>query len=859
MGRARHSLTGLGAFLAVAALAALGAGLLAAGCSAGGSEAGAAGPGLRFSEIAAPAGFRHRHHKPSLDPKLENVMTWVSSVGAAVAAGDFDNDGRIDLYVTDSHKGEPNHLYRNQGDGTFVDVAAEAGLADVNGEDGVSMDCVWGDVDNDGWEDLYLVRWGRDALFHNNHDGTFTDVTTDRFRSLGGTPGTGWHNGNAAIFLDYDLDGRLDLYVGNYFADVDLWHLKSTRIMHDDFEHARNGGRNQLFHQEADGTFVEVPLSEGLDDPGWTLAVGSADLDNDGWPDLYCADDFGPDQVFLNRRDGTFANVSSEAIVPDTKKGMNVDFGDVNGDGWLDVYVTNVTTSAYLQEGNMLWHNNGVGPDGVPTFTDVSLETGTYDGGWGWGAKFFDADDDGDLDLVSANGFITAGPGSYWFDLASWTVTGKDPADTRNWPAIGDRSFSGRERTRFWRNDGLGTFSEAARDVGLDSVHDGRGVAVLDADDDGDLDLFLANQGQPPDFYRNDGTGGNHWLRVSLLGDPETGTNRDGVGTRVTAVTPGGKRMIRERDGGNGFSGQSDPRLHFGLGAETRVALLEVRWPDGGLQYFEDVPADQELTVRQDPARYASRVKIRVGRPEALPRRREGLAAPKPEVDPAALDAELSAVETRLRRGEGGYTLAGLYRRRCVETGRQDRAIAFFRELVEAGPKPRLRVQLATAYIDKIPTCGGIAAVICKGSLARKALDQLDAVLERDPDSWIGHYCRGVNHLHWPRALRHSRQAAADLERCVELRRKAAARPEDLRVYVGLGDAWAKAGDFDRARRAWRQGLALFPGSEELAKRLKPDLGSGDDDLLAYVEDQESLERPIDTDLSFMDSPGAMN
>jgi tetratricopeptide (TPR) repeat protein len=848
MNRLRHSATALVTALAAALLV---TGLWAAGCSGGPVEAGdSPGAGLHFSQVAAAAGFHHRHHKPSLDPQLDNVMAWVSSLGAAAAAGDFDDDGRIDLFVTDSRKGEPDHLYHNRGDGTFVDVAAKAGLADVNGEDGVSMDAVWGDVDNDGWQDL----------FHNNHDGTFTDVTAERFRSLDGSPGTGWHNGNAAIFLDYDLDGRLDLYVGNYFADEDLWHLATTRIMHDDFEHSRNGGRNQLFHQEPDGTFVEVPLADGLDDPGWTLAVGSADLDNDGWPDLYCADDFGPDQVFLNRRDGTFADVSSEAIVPDTKKGMNVDFGDVNGDGWLDVYVTNVTTSAYLQEGNMLWHNNGVGPDGVPTFTDVSLETGTYDGGWGWGAKFFDADDDGDLDLVSADGFITAGPGSYWFDLATWTVTGKDPADTRNWPAIGDRSFSGRERTRFWRDDGLGTFSEAAREVGLDSTRDGRGVAVFDYDDDGDLDVFLANQGQPPDFYRNEGIAGNHWLRVALVGDPKTRTNRDGVGTRVTALTPAGHRMIRERDGGNGFAGQSDPRLHFGLGGETRVALLEVRWPDGGLQYFEDVAADQQLTVCQDPARYASRVKIHVGRPEAVPRRREAGQAPKPEVDPAALDAELSAVEARIRRAEGGYTLPGLYRRRCVETGRQDRAIAFFRDLVEARPEPRLRVELATAYIDKIPTCGGLAAVICKGTLARKALDQLDAVLEKDPDSWIGHYCRGINHLHWPRALRHSRRAAADLERCVELRRGAAARPEDLRVYVALGDAWAKAGDFGRARRAWRDGLALFPGAEELTKRLElgQDLEQGpDDELLAYVEDRESLERPIDTDLSFMDGPGA--
>src|SRR3972149_4598235 len=178
-------------------------------------------------------------------------------------------------------------------------------------------------------------------------------------------------------------------------------------MMHDSFETARNGGKNFLYRQQAHGTFREIACSVGVDDPGWTLAVGSADINNDGWPDLYCANDFGPDQLFLNDH-GAFKNVSKEVLGGDSKKGMNVDFGDFNNDGWLDIYVTNITTAEYLQEGNMLWHNNGVGPDGVLSLTDVSLETGTYDGGWGWGAKFFDYDNDRDLDLIAATGFINA-------------------------------------------------------------------------------------------------------------------------------------------------------------------------------------------------------------------------------------------------------------------------------------------------------------------------------------------------------------------------------------------------------------------------------------------------------------------
>ncbi|MHC4064430.1 MAG: CRTAC1 family protein, partial [Planctomycetota bacterium] len=577
-----------------------------------------------FTEVAAAAGIAHVHHKPILDHQLDNIMAWVCSVGAAAAAGDYDNDGWIDLYVTDSRKGTPNHLYRNNGDGTFSDVAAQAGLADVNGEAGTSMDCVWGDYDNDGWIDLYVVRWGTDALFRNDGDGTFSDVTERCFRRRDGSLGTEWANGNAAVFWDYNLDGRLDLYVGNYFKEVDLWHLESTRIMHDDFEEARNGGHNYLYRQEPDGTFTEIAASLGVDDPGWTLAVGSADIDNDGWPDLYCADDFGPDQLFVNNRDGTLRNATATALGFDTKKGMNVDFGDFNNDGWLDIFVANITTAEYLQEGNMLWHNDGPGPDGTITLTDISLETGTYDGGWGWGAKFFDYDNDADLDIVGVNGFITAGKGNYWYDLASWTVTGQDSADAANWPAIGTRSFSGNEPIRLWRNDGLYSFTERAAELGVDSRYDGRGAVCFDYDNDGDLDLFVANHDQPPQLYRNDMDRENHWLIVALEADPESGINRDAVGARVTVVTRQGTQL-REREGGNGYCGQSDPRLHFGLGSDDRVRLLEVRWPDGGLQYLEDVPADKIITVRQDSSRYATQLAIAVAPPKPWSRSKDGV------------------------------------------------------------------------------------------------------------------------------------------------------------------------------------------------------------------------------------------
>lgn len=807
-----------------------------------------------FQDVTAAAGINHTHHKPVLDHQLDNVMSWVCSVGAAAAAGDYNNDGWLDLYVTDSRKKTPNYLYRNNRDGTFTDVAKQAGVADLNGPNGTSMDCIWGDVDNDGWIDLYVVRWGRDVLFHNNGDGTFTDITRTSFRQRDGAPGTQWANGNAAIFFDFNLDGRLDIYVGNYFEEIDLWHLKSTRIMHDDFETSRNGGRNYLYRQQADGTFTEVAEALGLEDPGWTLAVGAADVNNDGWPDLYCADDFGPDQLFINKRDGTFQNFSSDALGPDTKKGMNVDFGDFNNDGWLDLYITNITTTEYLQEGNMLWHNNGPsGEDQGITFTDISLETGTYDGGWGWGAKFFDYDHDGDLDIFTVNGFITAGEGNYWYDLASWTVTGQDSADARNWPAIGNRSFSGNETARFFRNDGMYVFTERAAQVGLDVKRDGRGVITFDYDNDGDLDVYIANQDQPPNLFRNNAPNKNHWLMVKLETDPATGVNRDAIGARVTVLTSEGLQF-RERDGGNGYSGQSDPRIHFGLGAQTLVELLEVRWPDGGLQYLENVPADQLVTVKQDPTRYASQMALNVGPPKPWVRKdAEGKPA-VPEIDPEKLDSMLSEFEDHLRTRPKKWAHASTYRLKCAMHDEHDRAIRFFESLVAEKPDDRrARIELACAFVDKIPTCGGLAAIVSKGTLARKALVQLDQVLAEHPDLWVAYYCRAMDHLHWPRALLHSDDAAADFRTCIKLQQErygTAQQDYHLRTYIGLGDALTKDKQYQQARKVWRDALKLFPKAKQLTDRLAV---KGDGVLLAFVEARRSLEQPIDTSLAFLD------
>jgi len=378
-------------------------------------------------------------------------------------------------------------------------------------------------------------------------------------------------------------------------------------------------------------------------------------------------------------------------------------------------------------------------------------------------------------------------------------------------------------------------------------------VVAFDFDNDGDLDIYLANQDQPPNLYENrmDQTK-PHWLMVSLETVPSQKINRNGISTRVTVVTSSGTQ-IRERDGGNGYSGQSDPRLHFGLGDADTVQLLEVRWPDGGLQYLENVKADQFVTVKQNPSVYASQLAIEVDPPKPWRPKKEDL--PKTaSISNDKLDRMLSEMEDQLRTHPDDYTLASHYRKQCATYDQHDRSIQYFTRLVEKNSdQTRYRVELACAYIDKIPTCGGVAAIVSKGTLARKSLDQLDIVIAAHPDMWQAIYCRGMNHLHWPRALLHSDDAATDLKKCIELQKKhpSGDLPEYfVRAYLALGDAQTKMKQYNDARKAWREGLKLFPNNQDLNNRLAI---SDNDQLLAFVEDKRSLQQPIDTGLSFLE------
>ena len=526
-----------------------------------------------FQNVTQTAGVAHRHHGPALDERLRNLGPWFSALGAGGAVGDFDNDGYEDIYLTDSLRGKPNILYHNNGDYTFTDVAAKAGVANLNDDRNFSTMALFFDCDNDGYKDLFVVRFGKSMIFRNRGDGTFEDVT-----ALSEIPDP--RNSVAAVAFDYDRDGKLDLFVGSYFPDVDLTKVKTTKLLQESWETARNGGSSYLLHNIGGCKFVDRTKAAGVAGTGWALAVASADIDKDGWPDLYVANDFGADKVFRNNHDGTFSDVSEHAIGIDTKKSMNAEFGDYDNDGWLDGYVTNIT-EPFLRECNMLWRNNG-----NFTFTDVSVSTGTCDTGWGWGAKFIDYDNDGWLDLYVANGFISAGKEDY-IDILMPIILDSDVdlSDTKNWPPLGERSFSGYERKKLFHNSGHHAFTDVAHEEGVDTDRDGRGVIVADFDNDGAQDIFLLNSNQEAVMYRNVRGTQNNWIELDLQG---VRSNRDGIGTRVSFYTPTGL-FYRETNAGNGFESQSTGRVHVGTGKLASIDRMVVEWPSGTTQEFKNV------------------------------------------------------------------------------------------------------------------------------------------------------------------------------------------------------------------------------------------------------------------------------
>ncbi len=543
--------------------------------------------GFRLTEVAAERGVDFVHSAPTFDARLAHIMPQVASMGAAVSVVDVDKDGWQDLYVTNSGEDSHNALYRNNGDGTFTDVAAALGVADVNRRGtGVSMGSVWGDYDNDGDEDLFLYKYGRPELFRNDGGTSFTRVSEEA-----GLPA--WVNANAAVWFDYDRDGLLDLFLGGYWDEhVDLWHLETTRIMPESFEYAENGGRNYLFRNTGNGTFEECAEAMGVSSRRWTLAVAAADLRGTGYPDLFVANDYGLAELYVNQEGRGFVEVGSDAGVGRTpKSGMNAAFGDVFNDGRLSIYQSNISEPGVLVQANNLWVPRSQTDAGIPVFQNLATTMGVDLGGWSWGAQFGDLNNDGTLDLFLANGYVSAGERtSYWYDFAEIAVGHtRIIGDATNWPAMNGRSLSGYQHSRVWLNDGQGRFVDVAREIGVTDTYDGRSVVFADLDNRGVLDTIVATQNGPLLIYANTVAPDRHWVAFELEG---TASNRSAIGAQVTLEWSGG-RQVQLVSGGSGFSGQNQRRLHFGLGEAESVDRVTIQWPSGRVDEIVSPAIDQ--------------------------------------------------------------------------------------------------------------------------------------------------------------------------------------------------------------------------------------------------------------------------
>jgi enediyne biosynthesis protein E4 len=558
----------LGAFLLLLLSIAAGGSLFALG---GGAHApGSAGISVRFVDIAKAAGIDFQQDSTETDEKY-----YLETMGTGVGWIDYDQDGLMDLYLvqsgaTDIYKPPRplrSALYRNNGDGTFTDVTEKAGVgaAGLYGQ-GVAV----GDFDNDGYPDLYVTGYGRAILYHNNGDGTFTDVT----EKAGVADKGGW--ATSAGWFDYDKDGYLDLLVCNYIE----WSPKNNvwcgehRPGYRAYCHPDNykGQKLKLYHNNRDGTFTDVSEKSGVGIPeAKGMGVVLADFNNDGWPDIAVANDTWPNFLFINKKDGTFKDVSFTSGIAASEDGkyeagMGIDAADVDGDGWLDIYVTHLDF-----ELNRLYHNNR-----DETFDDVTYASGIANKAIflsGVTMKFLDYDNDGWTDICQANGAMLDN-----IHLYHTEVTYKEPK-------------------LMFRNLGHGKFEKVSEQLGPDFMHPvaGRGLAVADFDNDGDLDLAINNRGDLPELLRNDGGNANHWLEVLLIG---TKSNRDGIGSTLKLSSEGFTQM-KQRVGGSGYMSASDPRIHFGFGQRKSIESLEITWPSGTVDKLANVPIDQIIAVKE--------------------------------------------------------------------------------------------------------------------------------------------------------------------------------------------------------------------------------------------------------------------
>jgi enediyne biosynthesis protein E4 len=532
------------------------------------SPQGVAQQGIQFSNVTQAAGIHFEHFKGN-----RGIAINLEEFGPGVCVADFDGDGWQDIYFVNGRdlygRGikVQNALYHNNGDGTFTDVTDKSGVPGT----GYGLGCVWGDYDNDGHPDLFVTQYGRNVLYHNNGDGTFTDVT-DKAGVAGMEFGTYFHSG--ATFLDYDRDGKLDLYVGGYVAFgpgarryCDLGGVTSSCP-----PSAYQGSANILYHNNGDGTFTNVTKKAGIYQPnGKNLSVGAADYNNDGWPDIFVANDGLNAYLYHNERNGTFKEEGGLAGMAFTNQGhtmaaMCISLGDFNNDGWLDLYISDFQGSS-----DHIWKNDTRG--GFDEVSDQVGITAPTRAVLSFGGGFFDYDNDGWLDMFIANGHVY-------------------PEVEQATPEVRYKQVN-----TLFHNDGHGKFVDVtkASGDGFATPYVGRGVAFADFDNDGFEDVVVGNNGDPPLLLHNSGGNGGHFVSFKLIG---TKSNRDAMGARLE-LTAGGMTQIREVAGGGSYLSQSDLRAHFGVGGAGKIDKLEISWPSGARQVFKDFAVDQFYSIQE--------------------------------------------------------------------------------------------------------------------------------------------------------------------------------------------------------------------------------------------------------------------
>jgi len=536
--------------------------------------------GLSFVNVAREAGL---NAKTVFGGEHKNKYL-LETTGCGVAFYDYDNDGWLDIFLVNGSrlegfaKGqEPrSHLFKNNRDGTFTDVTVKAGV----GHSGWGQAVCIGDYDNDGYEDLFVSYFGKNVLYHNNGDGTFTDIS-----EKAGVAGDGkrWNTGCA--FVDYDRDGKLDLFVANYI-DLDLATAPLPEsgpclykaVMVACGPPGLKGGKNLLYHNNGDGTFTDVASAAGIFSANGTYGLGvlTADFDNDGWPDIYVADDSTASALYQNKKNGKFQDIALEAgcaLSPDGKPqaGMGVSAADYDMDGNLDIVKTN-----FAGDTPSLYHNQG-----GANFEDATFAAGLglHTQFLGWGCGFFDMDNDGWPDILICNGHV--------------------------YPEVEQlKTEAGyAQRKLLYKNLRNGRFEDVSwlAGPGISEPVASRGCAFGDFDNDGDLDVVVNTVNDFPQLLRCDSRSANNWIKVRTIG---TRSNRSGIGARLKCVTqiagePKPHEQIDEVRSGGGYFSQSDLRVHFGLGKADKVTQLEIRWPSGQVDSVKDIKPNQVIFVRE--------------------------------------------------------------------------------------------------------------------------------------------------------------------------------------------------------------------------------------------------------------------